>query len=165
MQTTLILGIGNTLLTDEGVGVHVLKFLQRHYTYDNNVTLLDGGTLSLTLAADIEDHDQLIVMDAANLGKTAGAVRCMEGEDMDAFLGASRRSVHQVGLLDLIDIARLTNSLPVHRALIGIQPQTVDWGEQPTPTVRKAIPTAASLAIDLLARWQQPACDLAKVLP
>jgi hydrogenase maturation protease len=154
MQTTLILGIGNTLLTDEGIGVHVLDHLQHHHPHLQNVTCLDGGSLSFSLAADIQDHDQLIVIDAAQLGLEAGAVRCMEHRDMDRFLGSARRSVHEVGLLDLMDIARLTESLPEKRALIGIQPDVVDWGESPTAAVQAAIPKAVELALELLACWQ-----------
>lgn len=165
MQTTLILGIGNTLLKDEGIGVHVLNFLRHNHPQDENVTFMDGGTLSLTLAADIEEHDQLIVIDAARLGEQAGAVHCMEAEAMDDFLGASRRSVHEVGLLDLIDIARLTGSLPVRRALVGIQPQIMDWGEEPSPAVRAAIPAAARHVLELLERWHHSASDLNGVLP
>lgn len=155
MQTTLILGIGNTLLTDEGIGVHVLDHLQHCHPHLPNVTCLDGGTLSFSLAADIQDHDQLIVIDAAQLGLKAGTVRCMEQGDMDRFLGSTRRSVHEVGLLDLMDIARLTESLPEKRALVGIQPAVMDWGESPTAAVQAAIPKAVELALELLARWQQ----------
>ncbi|WP_456403662.1 HyaD/HybD family hydrogenase maturation endopeptidase [Thiolapillus sp.] len=154
MHTTLILGIGNTLLTDEGIGVHVLNFLHQHHPQTEAVSYVDGGTLSFSLAADIEDHDRLIVVDAAQLGLEAGAVRCMEDQEMDAFLGAARRSVHEVGLLDLMDIARLTDSLPARRALIGIQPDVTDWGETPTPAVRAAIPRAADCVLDLLDNWQ-----------
>lgn len=155
MQTTLILGIGNTLLTDEGIGVHVLETLQNYHPHLPNVTYLDGGTLSFSLAADIQDHDQLIVIDAAQLGLEAGTVRCLEHRQMDRFLGSARRSVHEVGLLDLMDIARLTESLPEKRALIGIQPAVMDWGESPTAVVQAAIPKAVELAVDLLSHWQQ----------
>ncbi|WP_457664720.1 HyaD/HybD family hydrogenase maturation endopeptidase [Thiolapillus sp.] len=165
MQTTLILGIGNTLLKDEGIGVHVLDYLRQQYPQDKNVTFMDGGTLSLTLAADIEEHDQLIVIDAAQLGEEAGSVRCMEAEEMDAFLGAARRSVHEVGLLDLIDIARLTRSLPARRALVGIQPLIMDWGEEPSPAVKASIPAAAKLVTEVLERWRHSSSDRGGVLP
>ncbi len=155
MQTTLILGIGNTLLTDEGIGVHVLDHIRHNHPDLQNVTCVDGGTLSFSLAADIQDHDRLIVIDAAQLGLKAGTVCCMEQGDMDRFLGTARRSVHEVGLLDLMDIARLTESLPENRALIGIQPAVMDWGESPTAAVQAAIPKAVGLALELLARWQQ----------
>ena len=77
----------------------------------------------------------------------------MAGEQMDAFLGAARRSPHEVGLLDLFDIARLTGSLPVNRALIGIQPQSIEWGMSPTPPVANALPLAVDQAVTLLEKW------------
>lgn len=150
---TLILGIGNTLLSDEGVGVHALNLLQSSHPDLPDLTFIDGGTLSFTLAAYIEDCDQLIVFDAAELKAPPGTVKTMAGEKMDTFLGAARRSPHEVGLLDLFDIARLTESLPVNRALIGIQPQSIEWGMSPTPVVEKSLPIAVEQAVILLEQW------------
>lgn len=156
MVSTLVLGIGNTLLSDEGIGIHVIDYLQQQYPAPKGVTYLDGGTLSFTLAADIEDADNLIVVDAARLGDQPGAVSCMTGARMDHFLGTAKRSVHEVGLLDLLDIARLTETLPANRALVGIQPDIIDWGEQPTAAVSSAIPVAVQHINDLIADWHLP---------
>jgi len=109
---TLVLGIGNTLLTDEGVGIHVLDRLATE-ALPENVSLLDGGTLSFTLAGPIEEAEALVVVDAANLKSAPGTLQVFEGEAMDAFLMGNRKSsVHEVGLTDLRAIAMLaiTNS-------------------------------------------------------
>ena len=150
---TLILGIGNTLLTDEGAGIHALNLLQSEYTDIPHVTFLDGGTLSFTLATWIEDCDNLIVFDAAEFHLPVGTVKTLVGADMDSFLGASRRSAHEVGLLDLIDIARLTESLPAKRALIGIQAAEFGWGMQPCEAVQRALPVAVDEARKLIELW------------
>lgn len=152
-SNTLVLGIGNTLLSDEGAGIHALNLLQSSHGDLPDLTFVDGGTLSFTLAAYIEDCDHLIVFDAAELNGPPGTVRAMAGEQMDAFLGAARRSPHEVGLLDLFDIARLTGFLPVNRALIGIQPQSIEWGMNPTPPVANALPLAVDQALNLLEKW------------
>lgn len=152
---TLILGIGNTLLSDEGAGIHALNLLQSYHPDHENLTYIDGGTLSFTLAAYIEDCENLIVFDAAQLKAPAGTVKSMVGPEMDAFLGAARRSPHEVGLLDLFDIARLTESLPDKRALIGIQPRNIEWGMSPTGPVERALPTAVEEAVKLLVQWKQ----------
>ena len=152
---TLILGIGNTLLTDEGVGIHALDLLRSNYPNLPEVALIDGGTLSFTLAAYIEDCDKLIVLDAAELKAPPGTVKTMVGKEMDTFLGAARRSPHEVSLLDLFDIARLTESLPEKRALIGIQPGRIEWGMQPTAPVEQALGTVINEVINLLAQWHQ----------
>lgn len=153
IPNTLILGIGNSLLTDEGAGIHALNLLQSYHPHPANLTYIDGGTLSFTLAAYIEDCDNLIVFDAAELKAPAGTVKTMAGGQMDAFLGAARRSPHEVGLLDLFDIARLTESLPANRALIGIQPDRIDWGMSPTPAVERALAVAVEQAVELLSQW------------
>ena len=138
MDTTLILGIGNNLLTDEGIGIHVIRFLDQYHAGEPGITYLDGGTLSFTLAEPIAEHDNLIVVDAARLGEPPGTVRCLVGADMDRYLQGNRASVHEVGLMDLFDIARLSETFPERRALIGVEPESLDWGDMPSPTVAPA---------------------------
>lgn len=150
---TLILGIGNTLLSDEGAGVHMLDYLRRHSLELSNATLLDGGTLSFTLAPWIEEADHLVVVDAAELSAPPGTVRVFEDAAMDRFAGRTKRSVHEVSLGDLLAIAHLTQALPVHRALIAIQPQVVDWGHTLSNPVKQALPHAASEVLSLLRLW------------
>jgi hydrogenase maturation protease len=154
MSTTLILGIGNNLLTDEGVGVHVIRFLEEHHDNEPDVTYLDGGTLSFTLAEPIAEHDNLIVVDAARFGEPPGTVRCLVGDDMDRYLQGNRASVHEVGLMDLFDISRLTGTFPEQRALIGVEPESLEWGDEPSPTVAPTIAQAARIALDLVAQWR-----------
>lgn len=153
---TVVLGIGNVLLSDEGVGVHAVRYLQAKHFDLPGVEFVDGGTLSFGLAGAIEDAHCLIVIDAAEFSGTPGQVRVFVDEEMDRFLGShARRSVHEVGLIDLMAIARLSGRLPERRAIIGVQPHTVDWGELPTGKVRAAIPVACSLAMELIEKWRE----------
>ncbi len=156
---TLILGIGNTLLTDEGAGIHALNRLQLEYPETPNLSFIDGGTLSFTLAVWIEDCTNLIIFDATELHQPAGSVQTLVGTEMDIFLGNAKRSAHEVGLLDLMDIARLTDSLPENRALIGIQPEKISWGMQPTTAVQNALDKAVNEAVDLITQWQKTGTD------
>ena len=158
-EETLILGIGNTLLTDEGAGIHALNLLQLEYPDTPNLTFVDGGTLSFTLATWIEDCSNLIVFDAAQLNQPTGTVKTFVDEAFDDFLGASKRSAHEVGLLDLMDIARLTGHFPKHRALIGIQPEFMSWGMQPSKAVQDALHPAVNEARNLIDKWQQIQTD------
>ena len=153
MQRTLVLGIGNTLLSDEGLGVHLLEYLRERHPELPGVTWLDGSTLSFTLAPVIEEHDNLIVLDAAQLNKPAGTISLLAGDEMDAFVGHGKRSVHEVGLIDLLTIAHLQERLPVKRALLGIQPAEFGWGDRPGEAVARAIPEAATQVLKLLESW------------
>ncbi len=152
--TTLVLGIGNTLLTDEGVGVHVVNQLQQQQQFPK-VKFLDGGTLSFTLAEPIEACDHLIVIDASELKTDPGEVQVFENDDMDKFITTgNKKSVHEVTLVDVMSIAMLSGQLPSKRALIGIQPDCLDWGNEPTKAVQQAIPVACNQVQNLLHRWQ-----------
>ena len=152
---TVVLGIGNPLLTDEGVGVHAVNRLRAECGPDDGIDCVDGGTLSFSLAPTIEDAAHLIVIDAAELGEAPGTVRVFEGAEMDAFLGGNRKhSVHEVGLLDLMAVSLLTGSLPGRRALVAIQPAVVGWGMQPSGSVASALPRACDATRALVRRWR-----------
>ena len=154
-RNVLILGIGNSLLRDEGAGIHALRSLRAHLAGRDDITFLDGGTLSFTLAGAIAETSAVIVLDAAQLDAAPGCVRVFEGESMDAFLGGRRKgSVHEVGLLDLMAMARLGGYLPERRALIGIQPAEIGWGEHPSPVVASALPVVCAQAQRLIDAWQ-----------
>jgi hydrogenase maturation protease len=152
-NNTLILGIGNTLLSDEGVGIHMLGYLREHFPELSGVSYLDGGTLSFTLAPWIEDADNLVVVDAAELNATPGSVQVFEGDAMDRFAGKTKRSVHEVSLGDLLAIAHLTDALPHNRALVAIQPGNVDWGPNLSDPVLRALPEAAHQLVCLTRKW------------
>jgi hydrogenase maturation protease len=150
---TLLLGLGNTLLTDEAVGPRVVERMQAEGDAPGRIRYIDGGTLSFTLAGPIAECQRLVVVDAAAMGAPPGTVRVFEGAAMDRRLALHAKSVHEVSLADLLDIARLTDTLPPRRALVGIEPAVVDWGDELTPAVRSAVPEAIARIRDLLAGW------------
>ncbi|HSO81651.1 HyaD/HybD family hydrogenase maturation endopeptidase [Thiocapsa sp.] len=151
--TTLILGLGNVLMTDEAVGAEVVRRLEQESDPDASLVFIDGGTLSFTLALPIGDCPRLIVVDAAAMGEPPGSVRVFEGEAMDRQLSVNAKTVHEVSLSDLMDIARLTDTLPLQRALVGIEPEFVGWGDRLTPAVEAAIPEAIARIRALVDRW------------
>ncbi|MEJ2058991.1 MAG: HyaD/HybD family hydrogenase maturation endopeptidase [Gammaproteobacteria bacterium] len=150
---TLILGLGNTLLMDEGVGVHIVRRLAEEGA-DDQIQYMDGGTLSFTLAGPLYEAKRLIVVDTADLDAEPGTMQCFENGDMDHFVATGKKSsVHEVGLNDLLSITRLEGHLPEPRALIAIQPKMFDWGEEPTPELNAVIPQACNLVRQTLERW------------
>ncbi|NGP54380.1 HyaD/HybD family hydrogenase maturation endopeptidase [Thioalkalivibrio sp. XN8] len=150
---TLVLGVGNTILTDEGVGPWVVNGLYELNPEVPGITWMDGGTLSFSIAAFVEDAEQLIVVDATNLKAEPGTVQVFEDADMDRILGQHGRSVHEVGLMDLMNMARFADLMPRRRALVGIQPEIVDWGTAPSPRVALAMPEAARAVAALIKAW------------
>jgi len=150
----LILGVGNTLLADEGIGVHVVSDLAGELADRDGLTFLDGGTLSFTLAAPIADSAGLIVVDTAQLHAAPGTVRLFEGAEMDTFLATGpKTSVHEVSLGEVLAMTLAQDALPARRVLIGIQPASLDWAMEPTPEVAAAIPQAKALVHRILKEW------------
>jgi hydrogenase maturation protease len=155
VKRTLILGIGNTLLGDEGAGVHALEPIRARLGDATDVDVLDGGTLAFMLLPTLEQYQRLVVLDAAQLNGPAGTVELFEDEAFDEFLGRPRRSAHEVGLCDLMIMARLSDCFPERRALIGIQPEFVDWSETCSPPVAAGLEQAAQYAVDCVRRWRE----------
>lgn len=150
----LILGLGNTLLSDDGVGVHIIETLRPEYADNLEVTLRDGGTLGLALLPEIEDSRALILVDAAECSAAPGEVRCFVGDEMDRRLGGKKRTAHEVAAADLLDAAQLTGQRPALRALVAVQPASTEWGLKPTSAVLAAMPKACSEIRELVAAWQ-----------
>jgi hydrogenase maturation protease len=151
VPASLVLGFGNVLLSDDGAGVQLVTRLRAQC--GDAANFIDAGTLSFSLLSYIEAANSMLVIDAADIDSVPGTIGLFEGAAMDAFL-KRRRTVHEVGLIDLLDMARLRDCLPPRRALLCIQPQRIDWSEELSAPVADALPEAARQASALLRRWQ-----------
>jgi hydrogenase maturation protease len=149
----LVLGIGNILLRDDGVGIRVLQALERGFPRDERLSFVDGGTIGFMLSALVEQAPDLLVIDAVRMAAPPGSVRCFENEAMDHFLTGRRSSVHEIGLRDVLDMARLTGTLPRRRVLVGVEPGTVELGEQLSPEVGRGVVAAVLAARGMLEHW------------
>ncbi len=153
---SLVLGFGNVLLSDDGAGVQVVARLREELGAEA-ADFIDAGTLSFSLLPYIETTDAMLAIDAADIEGAPGAIRLFEGADMDTFLStARRRTVHEVGLIDLLDMARLRDCLPCRRALLCLQPARIDWSEDLSAPLALALPEAVRQAAALLERWRHP---------
>ena len=155
-RPVLLLGMGNILLTDDGVGIHVLRALEPDLATGGascRVRLCDGGTLGLELLTALEGAKSLVVIDATRFGASPGTVRVFVDGEMDKQLRGGRRSVHEVALADLMAAAQLIGRAPARRALVGIQPESLQWGTEPTLAVHAAIPHACSAVRQVLTDW------------
>mgnify|MGYP006227235479 CR=1 FL=1 len=93
------------------------------------------------------------MVDAARMDQVPGTLKVFMDEEMDAYLTGNRSSVHEVSLTDLMDIARLSETLPISRCLIGIEPEVLDWGEKPSETVEPAIEDGIREISSILRAW------------
>ena len=151
-----MLGIGNILLGDDGVGIRLVERLRCDDAFPGT-GYIDGGTLGFSLLGHLEYADAMLVIDAAELDAAPGAIRVFEDEAMDRYLvSPRRRSVHEVGLSDLFDMARLQDCLPWRRALVCIQPAYVGWSEALSQPVVDALASAQEQAAAILERWSRP---------
>jgi hydrogenase maturation protease len=145
----LVLGIGNVLLTDEGIGVRALNELERRYTFPENVELLDGGTAGIELLRHIRKRDYLIIIDAMKFNQEPGTVTRVEGNDVPAAF-RTRISPHQLGLSDLLAAAMLTDELPPNLVLYGVEPENLDIGLDLTDTVEASVEKLTEAIIEEL---------------
>lgn len=149
----VMLGIGNVLLGDDGVGIKLVERLRNRHAL-RAARFVDGGTLGFNLLGIVETTDALLVADAAELNEAPGTVRLFVDDAMDRFLTSSRRrSVHEVGLCDLLDMARLLDCMPRRRALLCVQPCTIDWTEELSAPVAGTFEAAAAQADAVLQNW------------
>ena len=121
----LILGLGNVLLGDDGLGPAAVARLQREFDLAPGVDVVDGGTLGLALLAIIAEVDHVILVDAIRHDAPAGSLVRIEGDDVAPAVH-ERLSPHQVGVADLLDAARLTACYPASVTLLGLAPESID---------------------------------------
>ena len=113
-MSTLVLGLGNSIMTDDGFGVKVVNTLSSRYHFQGKIRLIDGGTLGLDLLPHLEDVESLLIIDALDMRDKPGQLFRIEGEDVPRAF-ASKLSVHQMGLQDLLAVAELQGHVPRSR--------------------------------------------------
>ncbi len=155
--TVLVVGIGNALRRDDGVGVHVIDALRQRGCGDDrgDIALQDGGTLGLALLPQIKQSETLILVDAAQIGAAPGTVRSYEGSAMDALLAVRHATAHDVAVADLMGLVALSGGGPTRRALVAVQPADTGWGLELSQPVTDAIAPACAAVLSVIDRWTQ----------
>lgn len=145
-EKTIVLGVGNILLQDEGIGVYVVQEMEKLKLPDH-VTLVDGGTASMELLPMIEKADRLIVVDAIEAGSEPGAIFKFTPKDIRPKVGKDRVSLHEIGLLESLDMIKQSGGKCPETVIFGIQPKTMEWGMGLSPEVEKKIPQIMELVL------------------
>ncbi|UCF87158.1 MAG: HyaD/HybD family hydrogenase maturation endopeptidase [Nitrospiraceae bacterium] len=149
----IILGIGNILLSDDGVGVHAVNRLRNDYDFPEHVQIIDGGTKGLDLLPFIEESDKVLIIDAANFKKEPGTIGTIEGDKIPSFL-STKLSVHQIGLPDMLFAARLMEIIPSEMCLVGIQPKSMETGTELSKEVEEKFDLLIDRALEKLKEWK-----------
>lgn len=151
-MSILVLGIGNLIMSDDGIGVRVIQQLSARFRFPDGVVLLDGGTLGLDLLPRLEGVERLLVVDAVDIGKTPGTLARLSGDDVPIVL-ETKVSPHQMGLKDLLAVAMLQGFAPLEMVLWGVQPEKIEMGLDLSPTVAAALDALAKNVLLELDRW------------
>lgn len=150
----LVLGIGNLLWADEGFGIRALERLHADWRFRPGVRLLDGGTQGLYLLPYVEGCRKLLILDAVDYGLEPGTLKVVRDDDVPAFMGVKKMSLHQTGFQEVLSVARLRGWNPDNVTLIGCQPQTLDdYGGSLSDVVKRRLPEVMGLALEMLYGW------------
>ncbi len=143
MERILILGVGNILFTDEGIGVRTLEWLQEHYVFPENVTLVDGGTLGMGLMDALLQCDRVYVLDAVLGGDRPGSIYRLTDEDLRKSM-SFRDSLHQTDLVDTL----------IYCDILGHRPEGVVFGMEPSDynTMELGLSDVCQAAVPALAQ-------------
>ena len=146
----VVLGIGNTILSDEGAGVRAAEAFEANYDFPDNVEVIDGGTSGMELLGPLSDTDLLIILDAIKANRPPGTVVKLAGSEVPVFFRA-KLSPHQISICDVLAGLEFSGDPPGDMVLIGVEPLSLELGLELTPVVAARIPEMARMAADELA--------------
>jgi len=146
-EKIVVIGVGNLLLKDEGVGVHVARELQKK-SLPEGVAILDGGLGGIGLLDFFGDASKALLVDAAEMNLDTGAVVRFTPDEVRGNSIRPMFSSHDVGLLDVLELARGLGRCPAEVVIIGIQPGEISWGTDLTPEVQASVPKAVEMVLE-----------------
>lgn len=141
----MVMGVGNVLLSDEGLGVQFVDLLSQE-ELPENVELLEGGTAGLELVHLIKEVDYLIIIDAVNAKDEPGAVFRFEPEDIRVMPSQFEVSFHQVGILEVLAMANILGTAP-KTLIFGVQPKSLEMGMELSPEIQAVYPKIKDLVL------------------
>lgn len=149
VKRVLILGLGNPLLGDEGIGVRVVEEL-KGLELPDGVAVIEGGTAGLGLIALMEGYQRVIIVDAADMGYPPGSVRRFTPAEVEFEKVEAPLSLHQVGLAEVLALAEALQVAPAGLVIVGIQPGRLEIADRLSAEVEGAIPRAVELILSEL---------------
>ncbi len=142
----VVLGVGNTLLSDEGVGVRAAEKLQRDFVLPAGVEIIDGGTTGMEMLEDLACAGHIIIVDAVRSGNAPASIVRLAGEQVPVFF-RTKLSPHQIGLSDVLATLELTGEQPGGVTVIGVEPVSLETAMALSPQVEALLPEVVSLVV------------------
>ena len=147
-----VLGVGNTILTDEGFGVRVVEHLKEHYRFDERVQLIDGGTLGIELTHFVTGTKKLLIVDAVDGGLGAGSIYRLTGAELKTHF-RQKISAHEVGIEEVLTILELTGRAIDEVIVLGAEPYVLEAGVGLSDEMKKVLPAVVDEALKILDGW------------
>jgi hydrogenase maturation protease len=147
-----VLGVGNILLSDDGVGVHTIRRLQKVVQLPEEVQVVDGGTSGLDLFHYLEGVSHLVIVDAMEVNQPPGTLTRLTGDEVPAYL-STKMSPHEIGLPDMLFAAKLRDLYPKEVVIWGVQPATTEVGLDLSPPVADQVDVLVENVLAELRRW------------
>ncbi|MFC1688451.1 HyaD/HybD family hydrogenase maturation endopeptidase [Pseudomonadota bacterium] len=142
----LVLGMGNLLLEDEGLGIRALELLQQRYEFPAGVELLDGGTTGMGLLDDMSRREHLLVLDACQTGDPPGTLVRLAGDEVPVYFDM-RISPHQLGLSDVLATLELSGEKPADVIVLGLVPQSLEMSLELSGLIRSKLGELVGVAV------------------
>jgi len=152
LSRAVVLGLGNILNRDEGLGVRCLGHMRRRLGLLENLDILDGGVLGMDLLPLVERTETLLVFDAVDARKPPGTILELAGPDIPLY-SQVKLSGHQVTFQEVLHLAQIRDRFPRRLHLIGVQPADMAVGLELSPAVEAALPAAVERGIRILTEW------------
>ena len=149
---TLVIGVGNLLLSDEGVGIHVAQRLIQEYNLPEEILVLDGGTLGLDLLYYLEGIENLLIIDAVLMDKEPGSLIRMVNDEVPSYM-SFKMSPHHIGIPDMLFAAKLKGLYPPNVVLLGVQPGVVELGLDLSEPVANQLDPLLDQILEELRQW------------
>ncbi len=151
-QKITILGIGNTLFSDEGVGIHLLPLLEEELKDYENIEIIEGLTDGMRLLGPVEDAEKLIIIDAINAGVEPGTIITLVGDEIPAYFGI-KMSIHQLGFQEVLMAAKLRERYPKEIVMFGMQPTSLELGIELTENNQKRLGELKDAVVKQVNKW------------
>lgn len=152
IRPVLVLGLGNPIMGDDGVGIIALERFRERFEVGDGIELMDGGTWGMNLLPYIESAGKLLLVDAIRAGLEPGADVCIDGPDLPKVLG-QKLSAHQVDIVDVLTLAQVRGTLPLMTVALGVEPLLIEMRSDMTPAVEQGTERLPERMASQLREW------------